>query len=229
MVDSELKQCAGECCWDILQSSPQPMCIYDAQTLAFLAVNDAAIHHYGYSRLELLTMTLEDVRSPTKVPDMIVTALRKMNQSFQQCGPWLHQRKDGSLVWITVMRQGLTYRGRSAYLAIINETKQDAHVEDASTLDRIASGAVATTTAPQEQAAEAAPQKVIRDGFSMPESDHALIGETRDHLMRMGIVMNKSEVLRSGLHALKQLRLQDQAQIAMDLEKVKTGRPPSKK
>src|SRR5687768_14760581 len=34
---------------DLFESNPQPMWVYDMQTLAFLAVNDAAIERYGYS------------------------------------------------------------------------------------------------------------------------------------------------------------------------------------
>ena len=43
-------------------NNPQPMWIYDLESLAFLEVNSAAIHHYGYSREEFLSMTLKDIR-----------------------------------------------------------------------------------------------------------------------------------------------------------------------
>jgi hypothetical protein len=36
------------------ENNPQPMWAYDLETLSFLAVNEAAIHHYGYSRDEFL-------------------------------------------------------------------------------------------------------------------------------------------------------------------------------
>lgn len=36
------------------------MWIYDVETLRFLAVNDAAVHTYGYSRDEFLAMTTGD-------------------------------------------------------------------------------------------------------------------------------------------------------------------------
>ena len=38
----------------LFEASPMPMWVYDAETLAFLAVNDAAIRHYGYTRDEFL-------------------------------------------------------------------------------------------------------------------------------------------------------------------------------
>ncbi|MGD9139329.1 MAG: CHASE domain-containing protein, partial [Desulfobacterales bacterium] len=43
-------------------SNPFPMWIYDPESLTFLDVNDAAILHYGYSREEFLSMTINDIR-----------------------------------------------------------------------------------------------------------------------------------------------------------------------
>jgi PAS domain len=39
-----------------------PMWVFDISTLAFIAVNDAAERHYGYSRNEFLSMTILDIR-----------------------------------------------------------------------------------------------------------------------------------------------------------------------
>src|SRR5262249_11988479 len=41
----------------LFDSNPHPMWVYDAETWRFLAVNDAAIDHYGYTREEFLAMT----------------------------------------------------------------------------------------------------------------------------------------------------------------------------
>ncbi len=46
----------------LFQSNPNPMWVFDLETLAFLEVNEAAIQHYGYSREEFLAMTIEDLR-----------------------------------------------------------------------------------------------------------------------------------------------------------------------
>ena len=51
----------------LFEASPLPMWVYDAETLAFLAVNDAAIRHYGYRRDEFLAMTIRDIRPPEDV------------------------------------------------------------------------------------------------------------------------------------------------------------------
>ena len=46
----------------LFESSPLPMWVFDAETLRYLAVNDAAVRLYGYSREDFLGMTVEDLR-----------------------------------------------------------------------------------------------------------------------------------------------------------------------
>ena len=43
-------------------SHPDPMWVYDLDTLRFLAVNKAAVAKYGYSHDEFLAMTIADIR-----------------------------------------------------------------------------------------------------------------------------------------------------------------------
>ena len=50
----------------LFQGNPNPMWVFDLETLAFLEVNEAATRHYGYSREEFLAMTIADIRSPEK-------------------------------------------------------------------------------------------------------------------------------------------------------------------
>jgi hypothetical protein len=67
--------------------------------------------------------------------------------------------------------------------------------------------------------------KVVRDSFTMPEDDYALIDKTQRRFMRLALMLNKAEILRAGLHALEQLSNADLKEISAKVEKVKTGRP----
>ena len=49
---------------ELFEQNPNPMWVYDVETLGFLAVNDAAVAKYGYSRDEFLAMTIADIRAP---------------------------------------------------------------------------------------------------------------------------------------------------------------------
>jgi PAS domain-containing protein len=47
----------------LFETNPLPMWVYDRDTLGFLAVNEAAVAHYGYSRDEFLSMTIKDIKA----------------------------------------------------------------------------------------------------------------------------------------------------------------------
>src|SRR5258708_8167212 len=49
--------------------NPYPMWVVDAKTLAFLAVNAAAVRLYGYSKEELLALTADQIRAEEDVDD----------------------------------------------------------------------------------------------------------------------------------------------------------------
>src|SRR5437764_14776302 len=50
---------------------PRPMWVVENKTLRFLAVNQAAVEHYGYSREEFLSMTAEQLRPPEDIAQLL--------------------------------------------------------------------------------------------------------------------------------------------------------------
>lgn len=67
--------------------------------------------------------------------------------------------------------------------------------------------------------------KVVRDSFSMPQSDYAKIGELKQLCLKNGFQAKKSELLRAGLHALGKLSAAQLKAAVASLEKIETGRP----
>ena len=104
----------------LFENSPQPMYAYDANTLAFLAVNDAAIRQYGYSRDEFLAMTLEGIRPAEEVP-ALHDALSEMRFHEVSDRVWRHQKKDGALIWAQVSSRATVFGGRSCRLALATD------------------------------------------------------------------------------------------------------------
>lgn len=70
-------------------------------------------------------------------------------------------------------------------------------------------------------------QKPVRDSFTMPEGDFALIATLKARLMAAKRETKKSELLRAGLHALAALDSAALLAALNDLEPVKVGRPKS--
>lgn len=67
--------------------------------------------------------------------------------------------------------------------------------------------------------------KLVRDGFTMPEADYALLKELKQRLHGVHREAKKSELLRAGLQALAQLDATALAAALDRLAPVKTGRP----
>jgi PAS domain S-box-containing protein len=97
----------------LFKSSPYPLWIYDTQTMAFLAVNDAAVHHYGYSEAEFLRMTIKDIRPPEEVPRLLA-ATAELGEAVYRTGLWRHRKKDGTLILVEITSHAFQFAGRKA-------------------------------------------------------------------------------------------------------------------
>lgn len=67
--------------------------------------------------------------------------------------------------------------------------------------------------------------KVVRDSFTMPQTDYDIIAELKQKALKNGQHLKKSELLRAGLHVLSKLSAAQLKQTISSLEKIKTGRP----
>src|SRR3546814_15154583 len=74
----------------LFAGSPLAMWVYDVDTLEFVDVNDAAVETYGYSREEMLRMTLADIRPEEDVPQLPDSAANR--HLLASSGPWRRRR-----------------------------------------------------------------------------------------------------------------------------------------
>ena len=65
----------------------------------------------------------------------------------------------------------------------------------------------------------------VRDSFTFPESDYALIDVLKARALAAGREVKKSEILRAALSALSALPLEDLLRTLDGVERIKTGRP----
>lgn len=107
----------------LFESTPQPIFVYDEETLAFLAVNEAAIRTYGYDRHEFLTMTVEDIRSTEDTPALLIKTSTGVNEPLIS-SPWRHRRKDSSIIYVEMTSHPLTFNGSKARLVIANDVSE---------------------------------------------------------------------------------------------------------
>jgi PAS domain S-box-containing protein len=114
----------------LFDSNPHPMWVYDVATLAFLAVNNSAVLHYGYSRDEFLAMTIKDIRPPADVP-LLLQALSKIPESPtpKVYGVFKHCKKDGSEIEVEIASSGIVFRGREAGIVLAMDVTQKRRLE----------------------------------------------------------------------------------------------------
>jgi two-component system cell cycle sensor histidine kinase/response regulator CckA len=108
----------------LFDGNPMPMWVFDRESLKFLAVNQAAMRHYGYSRNEFLSMTIADIRPKediTRLLDSVATRVPGLSEA----GLWRHQKKDGTIIQVEITSHPISMNGRDAELILSHDiTKQ---------------------------------------------------------------------------------------------------------
>jgi PAS domain S-box-containing protein len=97
----------------LFKAHPEPIWVFDVETLRFLDVNDTAIQRYGYSRGEFLAMTIKDIHPESDVAALVERSLPKLKE-LDQTGPWRHRTKDGTVIEVETTTHDLTFGERPA-------------------------------------------------------------------------------------------------------------------
>ena len=104
----------------LFEGHPQPMWLYDVDTLAFLEVNAVAIEQYGYSHEEFMHMTIADIRPIQDVPKFL-ELLSAPAPTFDRSGPWIHRFKDGSTVQVLITSHTVNFGTHNARFVLAEE------------------------------------------------------------------------------------------------------------
>jgi PAS domain S-box-containing protein len=99
----------------IFNNNPLPLWIYDIETLQILTVNNSAVNNYGFSKEELLTMTIADLRPPKEL-GRLKTYLARQRKNVEKSGSWIHCKKNGDLIDVDIISCSINYDGRPARL-----------------------------------------------------------------------------------------------------------------
>ena len=114
----------------LFENNPQPVWLFDQETFRFLAVNNAAVHHYGYSREEFLSMTIQDIHSAEELPVLLKQHLGT-EPGFGEAGVWRHRKKDGSLINVEMTVRSLFFAGKPARVVLAQDVTQRKAAEEA--------------------------------------------------------------------------------------------------
>ncbi|KQP30058.1 diguanylate cyclase [Methylobacterium sp. Leaf104] len=100
----------------LFENNPLPMWLVDRDTHRFLAVNDAALTHYGYARERFLAMIQGDLE-----PAALAVAGPGL--------PRIHLRADGTRIEVNLFERVLDFHGRTAVLAAVVDVTERRRVE----------------------------------------------------------------------------------------------------
>jgi PAS domain S-box-containing protein len=109
----------------LFDHNPSPMWVYSDSTRAFLAVNEAAIRRYGYSRAEFLTMSRHDLRvqpEPRGEPG---------NGGADPAWNGQHRKKNGTVIDVSVTSRPITFDGHDACIALSIDVTSPKRAEEA--------------------------------------------------------------------------------------------------
>ncbi len=112
----------------LFEKNPLPMWVFDVKSLYFLAVNDAAVARYGYTRNEFLRMTIKDIRPPEDVPALL-RDLERLGSGTESIGIWRHLKRDGTLMDVEVRSNEIDFDGHRARIVLANDVTERLRTE----------------------------------------------------------------------------------------------------
>lgn len=101
----------------LFASNPLPTFLFDAETLQYLDVNDAAVSASGYSREEFLQMRVVDVVQPGVAP-LVAARVQAIRPQSLERSEARYRLKDGRYVDVESDFRVLEFRGRKVVLSV---------------------------------------------------------------------------------------------------------------
>ncbi len=105
----------------LFESTPQPIWVYNEDTLTFLAVNEAATRTYGYSRDEFLSMTIDDIRPQEDIPTLMI---KNDPNDLVISSPWRHKTRTGQTIYVEMSSHPVVFDGKNSRLVIANDVTE---------------------------------------------------------------------------------------------------------
>jgi PAS domain S-box-containing protein len=106
---------------NLFRIHPEPMWVFNIETLKFLEVNDAAVRRYGYSHDEFLAMTIAEIYPPEGLPAMRAS-LQTVADPESTAG--FHRLKDGSVIEVQLSTRDVGNGSRYVMAQDVTEKKK---------------------------------------------------------------------------------------------------------
>ncbi|UCF88636.1 MAG: PAS domain S-box protein, partial [bacterium] len=114
----------------LFDENPVPMYIYDTSTLMILDANGAMIESYGYTRDELKSMRISDIRPPEDV-QKVMENVNDLKSKQVHLGLWRHTKKDGTVIDVEITSGDFPFLSRPARLVLCNDVTEKIRIQRA--------------------------------------------------------------------------------------------------
>jgi PAS domain S-box-containing protein len=198
----------------LFEHNPQPLLVFDCETLQIVAVSAATIESTGWTREEFISKTVLDIAPPEEHPGMleyVAASLRGESFGVQHARPRRHLCKDGSILDVEVTSDDVVINGRRCRVCLCQDVGER-------------NRAAAELAAARDQAVEASAMKsafLANMSHEIRTPMNGVIGMT-ELLLDMNLTVEQREcaaqIARSGEQMLAIIN------DILDLSKIETGR-----
>jgi PAS domain S-box-containing protein len=111
----------------LFEHNPQPMMAYECATLRIVAVSSAMVAAYGYSRDELLSMTLRELEATDDLEPLerlLAGAHQERPRGVVISRPWAHRYKDGTIIDVELTSDDLMLDGKRCRIVSCQDVTQ---------------------------------------------------------------------------------------------------------
>lgn len=99
-------------------NNPQPMMIYEVNSLKIIEANESAIQHYGYSLSELTKMTIPDLDVDHNKENKLLSQQNEITQTKIKAK---HIKKNGDIICVEIFASQFVYKGKDVTQILIND------------------------------------------------------------------------------------------------------------
>ncbi len=113
----------------LFEQNPNPMLIYETDSLKILNVNRSAVAKYGYSKEEFCSLTLEDIRPEKDIPKLHEN-IEGLEDGINYTNYSRHMSRSGEIFHVHVASQSYPYDGHDARLVSIHDISESIEAKE---------------------------------------------------------------------------------------------------
>lgn len=114
----------------LFEQNPIPMWIYDPDTLRFVTVNRSALNKYGYTKEEMLDMTIADIRPKSDMAKLKADLKKNLGKERTEFEEWNHLTKSGKKLIVEISASNIYYKRKWQRLVIAHDITEQRKAEE---------------------------------------------------------------------------------------------------